>query len=118
MGCVGAQPGKAVLVGECLKGNWCHLRLAGSLQRLETDEVGHKSLQRKGSEMFPGYDIFKKNAAAVIWVEAVVDMEDAKNRAKELARQTEVETEYFVFDQRKQQVVANFNTSRTTLSDK
>jgi len=63
--------------------------------------------------MVSGYDIFKKNAAAVIWVEAVGDVDDAKNRAKELASRTEVETEYFVFDQKKQQVVANFNTSTT-----
>ena len=63
--------------------------------------------------MTAGYDIFKKDAAALIWVEAVGDVEDAKNRAKELASRTEVETEYFVFDQRKQQVVANFNSATT-----
>jgi hypothetical protein len=63
--------------------------------------------------MFAGYDIFKKDAAALIWVEAVGDVEDAKNRAKELASRTEVETEYFVFDQRKQLVVANFNSATT-----
>src|SRR5579864_5549965 len=46
----------------------------------------------------PAYDILKKDAAALVWVEAVADLELAKLRVRELATRTE--GEYVIFDQR------------------
>jgi hypothetical protein len=50
------------------------------------------------------YDIFRKDAAAaMIWVEAVEDLESAKMRVKELARNSN--TEYAIFNQHTKQIV-------------
>jgi hypothetical protein len=52
----------------------------------------------------PAYDIFKKDAAgAMIWVEAVENLESAKMRVKELSRGSN--TEYAIFDQYTKQIV-------------
>ena len=52
----------------------------------------------------PAYDIFKiDGAAAMIWVEAVEDLESAKMRVKELSHGSN--TEYAIFDQRTKQIV-------------
>jgi len=56
----------------------------------------------------PAYDILKKDAAALVWVEAVADLELAKLRVRELATRTE--GEYVIFDQRTRQIVARFNS--------
>ena len=53
------------------------------------------------------YDILKKDAAALIWVEAVHDLETARSRVKELTAGSQVE--YVIFDQRTRQIVPNFN---------
>jgi len=53
----------------------------------------------------PAYDILKKEQLALVWLEAVHDMEAAKPRIEELARQSR--SEYVVFDQRARQIVAN-----------
>jgi hypothetical protein len=55
------------------------------------------------------YDILKKDAAALIWVEAVHDLETARSRVKELAAGSKVE--YVIFDQRSGKIVPNFNAS-------
>jgi hypothetical protein len=52
------------------------------------------------------YDIFKKDSAALVWVEAVHDLEAAERRVKELAQRSHAE--YVIFDQRKQQIVSTF----------
>ena len=52
------------------------------------------------------YDIFKKDAAALVWVEAVHDLPSAEQRVKELAQHSHAE--YVIFDQRKQQIVGTF----------
>jgi hypothetical protein len=52
------------------------------------------------------YDIFKKDAAALVWVEAVHDLASAEQRVKELAQNSHAE--YVIFDQRKQQIVGTF----------
>ena len=49
------------------------------------------------------YDIFKKDAAAMIWVEAVEDLESAKMRVRELLRASNAE--YAIFNQHTKQVV-------------
>ena len=54
------------------------------------------------------YDIFKKDAAALVWVEAVQDLPSAEQRVKELAQRSEAE--YVIFDQRKQQIVSMFDS--------
>jgi hypothetical protein len=51
------------------------------------------------------YDILKKDAAALVWVEAVYDLETAKLRIKELAATSE--GEYVIFDQRTRTIVEN-----------
>jgi hypothetical protein len=51
----------------------------------------------------PAYDIFKKDAAAMIWVEAVKDLESAKMRVKELSRDSN--TEYAIFNQHTKKIV-------------
>jgi hypothetical protein len=60
----------------------------------------------------PSYDILKKDAAALVWVEAVDDLELAKLRVRELATRTE--GEYVIFDQRTRQIVARFNSPATS----
>jgi len=52
----------------------------------------------------PAYDIFKKDATgAMIWVEAVENLESARMRVKELSRGSN--TEYAIFDQHTKQIV-------------
>jgi hypothetical protein len=58
--------------------------------------------------LLPPYDILRKDAAALVWVEAVDDLEAAKLRIRELAARSE--GEYVIFDQRTRQIVAKFNT--------
>ncbi|MCU1242454.1 MAG: hypothetical protein JWO71_3180 [Candidatus Acidoferrum typicum] len=53
------------------------------------------------------YDILKKDAAELIWLEAAFDLETAKSRVKELA--DKVSGEYVIFDQRAQRIVASFS---------
>jgi hypothetical protein len=55
----------------------------------------------------PAYDIFKKHEAALVWVASADDLESAKKRLEELAKQTRCEC--VVFDQRQQQVVARLD---------
>ena len=49
------------------------------------------------------YDIFKKDAAALVWVEAVSDLESAERRIGELAQGSH--GEYVIFDQKAQKIV-------------
>ena len=56
------------------------------------------------------YDILKRDAAHVVWVEAVEDLETAKLRMMELA--ANYEAEYVVFDQRTRKIVANCDASK------
>jgi hypothetical protein len=53
----------------------------------------------------PSYDILKKDASSLIWVEAVHDLETAKSRVKELTAISQ--GEYVIFDQRTRKIVAN-----------
>lgn len=53
------------------------------------------------------YDILKKDAVALVWVEAVHDLQTARSRVKELTAGSQ--TEYVIFDQRTRKIVANFN---------
>ena len=59
--------------------------------------------------LLPSYDILKKDAAALIWVEALDNLESAKLRIRELAKRSE--DEYVIFDQRTRQIVDRFTTS-------
>ena len=59
--------------------------------------------------LLPSYDILKKDAAALIWVEALDNLESAKLRIRELAKRSE--GEYVIFDQRTRQIVDRFTTS-------
>jgi hypothetical protein len=52
----------------------------------------------------PPYDILKKDAAALVWVEAAQDLESAKQRVQELSSQSS-KAEYVIFDQRSRQIV-------------
>ena len=58
--------------------------------------------------LLPSYDILKKDAAALIWVEALDNLESAKLRIRELAARSE--GEYVIFDQRTRQIVDRFTT--------
>ncbi len=49
------------------------------------------------------YDILRKDATDMVWVEAVHDLE-AKSRVKELASASD--EEYVIFDQRTRRIVA------------
>jgi len=51
----------------------------------------------------PPYDILKKDAAALVWVEAVDDLDTAKLRVKELSAKSQ--GEYVIFDQRTRQII-------------
>ena len=64
-------------------------------------------LKRKtNTEMLcAAYDILRKNATDMVWVEAVHDLEAAKLRVKELASGSD--EEYVIFDQRTRKIVAN-----------
>ncbi len=50
------------------------------------------------------YDILRKDATDMVWVEAVHDLEAAKSRVKELASASD--EEYVIFDQRTRRIVA------------
>ena len=65
----------------------------------------HKDLNK--AMLSPSYDILKKDAAALVWVEAVNDLEAAKVRIQQLAARSE--GEYVIFDQRTRQIVARIN---------
>lgn len=56
----------------------------------------------------PSYDILKKDAAALVWVQAMDNLELAKMRIRELAARSE--GEYVIFDQRTRQIVDRFTT--------
>jgi hypothetical protein len=49
------------------------------------------------------YDILKKDSAALVWIEAVADVEIAKARVRELAAASN--GEYVIFDQRTRKMV-------------
>jgi hypothetical protein len=51
------------------------------------------------------YDILKKDAATLIWVEAVYDLETAKLRVRELVASSQ--GEFVIFDQRTRQIIMN-----------
>jgi hypothetical protein len=53
--------------------------------------------------VLPAFDILKKDAAALVWVEAVHDLDFAKQRIKELSARSH--GEYVIFDQRTRQIV-------------
>ncbi len=57
----------------------------------------------------PVYDIFKKEGLTLVWVEAASDIGAPKARIEDLIGQSRCE--YVVFDQRIQQIVANFDSS-------
>jgi hypothetical protein len=57
------------------------------------------------------YDILKKDAAELVWLEAAFDLESAKSRVKELARNSN--EEYVIFDQRTKRIVASFGAPST-----
>ena len=59
--------------------------------------------------LLPSYDILKKDAAALTWVEAMDNLQSAKLRIRELAARSE--GEYVIFDQRTRQIVDRFTTS-------
>jgi hypothetical protein len=59
----------------------------------------------------PPYDILKKDAAALVWVEAAEDLEFAKRRIEELAARCEAE--YIIFDQRTSEIVGRLNALPT-----
>ena len=49
------------------------------------------------------YDILRKDARDVVWVEAVYDLEDAKARVRQLSAVSG--EEYVIFDQRTRKIV-------------
>ena len=53
----------------------------------------------------PSYDIFKRDAAGEVWVEAVRDLETAKGRLIELA--AEAPGQYVIFSQRSGRLVSS-----------
>ena len=55
----------------------------------------------------PAYDIFKKQDSELIWVEAAQDLESAKRRIEELAKQNR--REHVVYDTRVKRIVASFD---------
>ena len=62
------------------------------------------------------YDILRKDATDMVWVEAVHDLEAAKSRVRELAAQSDGE-EYVIFDQRTRKIVANGTRPTPRLKD-
>ena len=52
--------------------------------------------------LLPAYDILKKDAAALVWVEAMDNLQSAKLRIRELAARSE--GEYVIFDQRTRRI--------------
>jgi len=63
----------------------------------------------KNRMLVAAYDILKKDSIALVWVEAVHDLETARSRVKELSAGSKVE--YVIFDQRTRKIVPNFNVS-------
>ena len=59
------------------------------------------------------YDILRKDATDMVWVEAVHDLEAAKSRVMELAAGSD--HEYVIFDQRSRKIVANGTSPRSCL---
>jgi hypothetical protein len=53
----------------------------------------------------PSFDIFKRDAAGEVWVEAVRDLETAKSRLIELA--AEAPGQYVIFSQRSGRMVSS-----------
>ena len=64
-----------------------------------------KTIFDRGTMPSPAYDIFKKGDAELIWVETARDLQSAKTRIEELARQNRCE--YVVYDQRAKRIVAS-----------
>jgi hypothetical protein len=56
------------------------------------------------------YDILRKDATDIVWVEAVHDLEAAKSRVKELAARSN--EEYVIYDQRARRIVADGSSPR------
>ena len=56
------------------------------------------------------YDILKRDAAELVWLEAAHDLETAKSRVKEIAARSD--GEYVIFDQRTQRIVASVSASK------
>lgn len=90
----------------------CRLR---SLPPAGSGAFGNNSSIGKDSNdvtFAPSYDILKKDAAALVWVQAMDDLELAKLRIRELAARSD--GEYVIFDQRTRQIVDRF-TSRASV---
>ena len=67
-------------------------------------------LGMKNRMMAATYDILKKDAAALLWIEAVQDLQTARLRVMELMAASE--GEYVIFDQRSRRIVADFSASQ------
>jgi hypothetical protein len=52
------------------------------------------------------YDILKRDATELVWLEAAHDLETAKSRVQELAARSN--GEYVIYDQRARRIVATF----------
>jgi hypothetical protein len=63
----------------------------------------------KDRTMVATYDILKKDATALVWVEAVQDLQTARLRVMELMAASE--GEYVIFDQCTRRIVAEFSAS-------
>jgi hypothetical protein len=61
--------------------------------------------------MAAAYDILKKDNTALIWIEAVHDLETARVRVKELTARSR--SEYIIFDQRTRQIVNTFRATKS-----
>jgi hypothetical protein len=57
----------------------------------------------------PAYEIFRKEDGALVWVEPAEDLETAKKRVEQLAKQSRCE--YVIFDRGRQQIVESLNPS-------
>jgi hypothetical protein len=58
------------------------------------------------------YDIFRRQDGALVWVEAVPDLQSAKKRLEELAKLAkQSRCECVVFDHNRQQIIASLNPS-------
>jgi hypothetical protein len=51
------------------------------------------------------YDIFRKEARDMVWIETARDLQSARLRVKELA--TASDAEYVIYDQRERKIIAN-----------
>lgn len=60
--------------------------------------------------MLPAYDILRKDAAALIWLEAIDNLQSAKLRIRDLAARSE--GEYVIFDQRTRRIVDRFTSTK------